>query len=39
MSATAAIGDGLKDVEMIEASSFGIAMGDAQGEVNRPPRG
>ena len=33
MSATAAIGDGLNDVEMIEASAFGIAMGNAQAEV------
>jgi phosphoserine phosphatase len=33
MPATAAIGDGLNDVEMIEASAFGIAMDNAQEEV------
>jgi Cof subfamily protein (haloacid dehalogenase superfamily) len=33
LSATAAIGDGLNDIEMIEASRFGIAMGNALQEV------
>ncbi|HTD15372.1 MAG TPA: Cof-type HAD-IIB family hydrolase [Chthoniobacterales bacterium] len=33
MSATAAIGDGLNDLEMIESSAFGVAMGNAQEEV------
>jgi 5-amino-6-(5-phospho-D-ribitylamino)uracil phosphatase len=29
MSRVAAIGDGLNDIEMIQASGFGIAMGNA----------
>jgi Cof subfamily protein (haloacid dehalogenase superfamily) len=33
LSATAAIGDGLNDIEMIDASRFGIAMGNAPKEV------
>jgi hydroxymethylpyrimidine pyrophosphatase-like HAD family hydrolase len=33
MSTVAAIGDGLNDIEMIEASAFGIAMGNAAAQV------
>ena len=33
MSRVAAIGDGLNDIEMIEASAFGIAMGNAATQV------
>ena len=33
MSRVAAIGDGLNDIEMIEASAFGIAMGNAAAQV------